>query len=114
MPHPHGPRTRGQIGNRAASRALTESWHLGERAGARTAAPCVITVAAMAARTVTCGACGASTRIPDRDWDQQRDVVEEWWDEHVRFSHAGEDKTTIVQQVEPNPLFEPSLNPFWG
>jgi|GEM_PF-1557618 len=68
----------------------------------------------MPARNVTCCSCGASIRIPDNDWDQQRDTVDEWWDEHVRSSHAGEDKTEIIQRVEPNPLFEPSpLDPFW-
>jgi uncharacterized protein (DUF2236 family) len=71
-------------------------------------------VTAMAARQVTCGSCGARTHIPDQDWPIQRDAVDEWWDEHIRDSHPGEDRTEIVQQVEPNPLFETApVNPFW-
>jgi hypothetical protein len=71
-------------------------------------------VTAMAARQVTCGSCGAHTHIPDQDWAIQRDAIDEWWDEHIRSSHPGEDRTEIVQQVEPNPLFETApVNPFW-
>jgi hypothetical protein len=71
-------------------------------------------VTAMAARQVTCGSCRARTHIPDKDWDTQRDAIDEWWDEHMRSSHPDEDRTEIVHQVEPNPLFEPDpVNPFW-
>jgi hypothetical protein len=71
-------------------------------------------VTAMAARQVTCGSCGARTNTADQDWPAQRDVIDEWWDEHVRSSHPDQDSTEIVQHVEPNPLFEPApVNPFW-
>jgi len=60
----------------------------------------------MAARTITCGSCGGSTRIPDRDWDEQRASVEDWWDEHLWSAHASEDRTALVHQIEPNPFFE--------
>jgi hypothetical protein len=74
-----------------------------------------ITVAAMAARTITCGSCGDVARLPDRQWDEQRVSLEDWWDEHLWSAHASEDRAAIVHQIEPNPFFEPP--PFiigWG
>ncbi len=69
----------------------------------------------MAARTITCGSCGGSIRIADRDWDEQRAAVEDWWDEHLWSAHASEDRTAIVHQIEPNPFFQSqSLYPGLG
>ena len=70
---------------------------------------------AMAARTVTCAACGGTTSLPDRAWDEQRASIEDWWDEHLWSAHANQDRTALVHQIEPNPFFEPP--PFihgWG
>ena len=74
-----------------------------------------ITVATMPARTITCGSCGGRSLIPDREWDDQRISLEDWWDDHLWSAHANEDRTTIVHQIEPNPFFEPApFNLSWG
>ena len=73
------------------------------------------TVASMAARTITCGSCGGRARVPDREWDDQRISLEDWWDEHLWSAHASEDRATIVHQIEPNPFFEPPPSAMgWG
>ena len=74
-----------------------------------------VTVANMAARTITCSSCGGRCRIPDGEWDEQRDSLEDWWDEHLWSAHASEDRATIVHQIEPNPFFEPPPSAMgWG
>ena len=56
----------------------------------------------MPERTVTCGECRASKKIPDADWNTvQAPAVDEWQHEHEAQAHGGED---VAVELEPNPF----------
>jgi hypothetical protein len=57
-------------------------------------------------RTAQCGECGASTRIPDGDWNTvQAPAIADWQHEHEAQAHGGDD---VIVEVQPNPLNEDS------
>jgi len=57
----------------------------------------------MPERTVKCGECGASAKIPDGDWSTvQAPKVKAWEQKHAREAHQGAEISAV--QVDPNPM----------
>ena len=57
----------------------------------------------MAARTDTCGECGASKTIPDGDWNTvQRPAIQEWERQHEQAEHGG--NQVSGWDLDPNPM----------
>jgi hypothetical protein len=58
----------------------------------------------MPQRTYKCGACGASTKISDGDWNtQQRLTADAWQAKHIKEEHSG-DGDKILFELDPSQL----------
>jgi transcription elongation factor Elf1 len=56
----------------------------------------------VAPRTVTCRLCGEHVALPDADWVEQVDWVDDWVTEHARVRHQAREDLPVV--IDPDPV----------